>query len=352
MFKIFKVPSRNSLYILSSAYIINKYSTTNMLQATEKEDISPSSDDTKLKKDWSSVKDIRQESKTFGTRLLENKEDVWRHNAWDHVDWDEEQEEAAKQKVSLQSNNPMALEEQQKYLKNPSEFWNTFYKHNENKFFKDRQWLKVEFPELHNTTNIDSGNKKIFEIGCGAGNTMFPLLAINKNSNLFIYACDFAENAVQVVKNNKEYNPNHCKAFVWDLTNKHIPIEYIEPNSLDIVVLIFVMSALSPNDWNQAVDNVYKMLKPGGLVLFRDYGRYDMVQLRFKEGRMLSDNFYVRGDGTRVYFFTSDEIEKIWGSKFSIEQNAIDRRLIVNRHRKLQMYRIWLQGKFRKLPNL
>jgi len=181
---------------------------------------------------------------------------------------------------------------------------------------------------------------------------MFPLLSINKNSNLFIYACDFAENAVQVVKNNKEYNPDHCKAFVWDLTNKQIPIEYIKPNSLDIIVLIFVMSALCPNDWNHAVDNVYKMLKPGGLVLFRDYGRYDMVQLRFKEGRMLSDNFYVRGDGTRVYFFTSDEIEKIWGSKFSIEQNAIDRRLIVNRHRKLQMYRIWLQGKFKKLPNL
>jgi hypothetical protein len=79
---MFKVPSRNSLYILSLAYIINKYSTTNMSQAIEKEDISPSSDNIKLKKDWSSVKDIRQESKTFGTRLLENKEDVWRHNAW------------------------------------------------------------------------------------------------------------------------------------------------------------------------------------------------------------------------------------------------------------------------------
>ena len=47
-----------------------------------------------------------------------------------------------------------------------------------------------------------------------------------------------------------------------------------------------------------------------------------------------------------------DEIKKIWGTKFLIEQNAVDRRLIVNRHRKLQMYRIWLQGKFRKLPNL
>ena len=46
--------------------------------------------------------------------------------------------------------------------------------------------------------------------------------------------------------------------------------------------MVFVFLALHPDQWKQAVDNLSKVLKPGGEILFRDYGRYDLAQVRFK----------------------------------------------------------------------
>ncbi|KAI8076677.1 S-adenosyl-L-methionine-dependent methyltransferase [Gilbertella persicaria] len=306
------------------------------------------------KRTSSALEEGSQEESKFGSRLLVDENDVFAHNAWDHVDWDSDQEEIAKEKVALQLEHPVPEQEQAQYYSDPAEYWNKFYQKNENRFFKDRHWLKIEFPELFETSQEGAGKKRVFEIGCGAGNTMYPLLEASKNPELFVYAADYSKTAVDVVLGNKDYDPSRSCAFVWDLTSPNIP-EQIEPESLDMIVLIFVLSALAPEQWNQAIKNIYKMLRPGGRVLFRDYGRYDLAQLRFKKNRLLKENFYIRGDGTRVYFFTPEEIaglfqqDKEGKALFSIEQNAVDRRLIVNRQRKLKMYRVWLQGKFKKL---
>jgi 2-polyprenyl-3-methyl-5-hydroxy-6-metoxy-1,4-benzoquinol methylase len=41
------------------------------------------------------------------------------------------------------------------------------------------------------------------QVGCGAGNSAFPLLALNPQ--LRVYACDFSPRAVELVKAHPEY---------------------------------------------------------------------------------------------------------------------------------------------------
>lgn len=166
--------------------------------------------------------------------------------------------------------------------------------------------------------------------------------------NLFVYGCDFAESAIEIVKGHTLYDEKRCHAFVCDVAGDD-PTFPMKEASIDLIVLIFVLSAIHPDRMLTTIERLVKLLKPGGMLLFRDYGRYDLAQLRFKPGRCLSDNFYVRGDGTRVYFFTQDELDKMFTQcGLAKEQNIVDRRLQVNRGKQLKMYRVWIQCKYKK----
>ena len=125
----------------------------------------------------------------------------------------------------------------------------------------------------------------------------------------------------------------------------------MDPGTLDAVTMLFVLSAIDPGSgMDAALTNVARYLKPGGHVYFRDYGRYDLAQLRIKPGKCLRDNFYARGDGTLCCFFTLEELTDLFARNgFKLVQSKVDRRLQVNRGKKLKMYRVWLQAKFEKL---
>nr|XP_020463050.1 methyltransferase-like protein 2-A [Monopterus albus] len=324
----------------------------------------------------SSTGDVKRPQ--FGTRFLTDPRHVFQHNAWDNVEWTEEQEAAAKRKV-LENSQPLPPEKQEEYDTRASEYWNDFYAIHENHFFKDRHWLFTEFPELapqcrlnhvgqwdslgeRQSTEVaapphtdgdfpgSSATYRVLEVGCGVGNTVFPILKTNNDPGLFVYCCDFSSTAVELVKTNPDYNPERCFAFVHDLSD--VEASYPIPDgTLDVIVLIFVLSALHPNKMKASISRLARLLKPGGVILLRDYGRHDMAQLRFKKGRCLSENFYVRGDGTRVYFFIQDELHDLF-TEAGLEkvQNLVDRRLQVNRGKQLTMYRVWIQCKYRKAP--
>ncbi|SCU82661.1 LADA_0C07118g1_1 [Lachancea dasiensis] len=284
----------------------------------------------------------------FGQRKLQDESDIWNHNAWDNVEWGEEQVQQAEEKIAEQHKCPVSEFDKTLYNSNPARYWDIFYKNNKENFFKDRKWLQIEFPSLYEATKPNAGSKTIFEIGCGAGNTMFPILSENQNEQLRVIGADFAPKAVDLVRTSENFDPKYAHATVWDLANpEHNLPDGVEPHSVDIAVMIFVFSALAPEQWHHAMENLTKLLKPGGRILFRDYGRYDLAQTRFKKNRLLDDNFYIRGDGTRVYFFTEEELRKIFTEKYFTEkQIGTDRRLLVNRKRQVKMYRVWLQAIF------
>nr|GAT55058.1 predicted protein [Mycena chlorophos] len=358
-------------------------------------------------KQSSSVHDITDDKPPFGSRFLTDEAEVWTQNAWDHVPAPDDQDEIISAALQRQRNNPVPEDSQIHYNNRPARHWDTFYRNNANNFFKDRKWLHNEFRELVSATEANAGPVTIVEVGCGVGNSVFPLLATNTNPELTLHAFDYSQQAIKVLKSNPLYAApptGTIEAGVWDLTSDTLP-EQVAPSSADIVIMVFVFSALHPNEWTQAVANVHRMLKPNGLVLFRDYGRYDMAQLRFKGGRLLDENFYIRGDKTRVYFFELDELALLFtGSRAEVQQAAatlvtevmdeqadgtsiplaasdleeipvpdpqihpilsssprpslfttqqlgVDRRLLLNRKRQVKMYRVWMQAKFQKRSN-
>lgn len=329
----------------------------------------------------------------FGQRHLTESANTFDFNAWDNVTPPASHLLWAESQYALQRSSPVSTFDAVLFNTDPARWWNRFYANNTANFFKDRKWLWQEFPILQAVTASGAGSKRVLEIGAGAGNTAFPILRTNENPDFRLFACDFSRRAVELIRSSPAFDPLVMQAEVWDFSSPGDLPNGVEECSIDVVLLIFTFSNLSPRQWAQAVSNVWRVLKPGGEICFRDYGRGDLAQIRFRKGRWLEENFYVRGDGTRVYFFDEDELRRIWGGgqggeseavqdervggrqewtshdqeiierqehqgnssvdqlnipSFEILDLGVDRRLTVNRKEQLKMYRCWMQGRFRK----
>lgn len=183
----------------------------------------------------------------FGSRLLNDEEDVFSQNAWDNVQLDEAQIRMSEEKIRENSERKMLAEESAKYDQKANEFWNKFYATHSDKFFKERNWIFIDFPELigncseaqkqakferefnnkmrladlgescgqksdevpegpaaeSDARSPDEKELKIFEIGCGTGSTIRTILNVNTNPKTAVYCCDFSSNAIDILKASK-----------------------------------------------------------------------------------------------------------------------------------------------------
>ncbi|OMO86528.1 Methyltransferase type 12 [Corchorus olitorius] len=253
-----------------------------------------------------------------------------------------------------------------KYERDAKKYWDQFYRRHQDKFFKDRHYLDKEWD-------------RYFSVGCGAGNAVFPLIATYPD--VFVHACDFSPRAVNLVKAHKDFAETRVSAFVCDLTTDDLS-KQISPASVDVVTMIFVLSAVSPEKMPSVLQNIKNVLKPNGYVLFRDYAVGDLAQAAFlladiwkssllflfnsvcltlgrhicylgiKErfsgkDQEISENFYVRGDGTRAFYFSNDFLTSLFKEQgFNTEELGLCCKQVENRARELVMNRRWVQAVF------
>ncbi|KAK9815995.1 hypothetical protein WJX74_004695 [Apatococcus lobatus] len=220
-------------------------------------------------------------------------------------------------------------------------FWDRFYRDNQRSFYKDRHYLGTEFPEL------SQGPCKLLEVGCGPGNTAYPLL--ESNPDMQVWACDTSEEAVGLFKAHPSPARARTSTWVADITKDDLR-EHAAQASMDFCTMIFVLSAIPQSSQPKALRNVVTMLKPGlGCLLFRDYAAGDYAQQRFLASahqQQLGDGSFVRGDGTLAYYFSQEELRKLLeAAGLHVVQLGVHARIITNRRDGQVMHRRWIQAK-------
>lgn len=245
----------------------------------------------------------------------------------------------------------------EKYARESSRNWDKFYRRNKTNFYRDRHWTVNAstdgFPCLAEAPINPDKQIVVVEAGCGVANCAFPLLAANPA--LFVYAFDFAPSAVSLVRDSEEYRGGRCCAFVWDFCKSSvsdIPLEQrgaLTEVAADYVTLIFVLSAVPPDQQVAGLKNLFNLLKPGGKLLFRDYATGDMAQTRFATRNKIEDNYFVRQDSTLSYFFDEIRLHDLFiQAGFQKDYMRRVSRLITNRKEKLEMNRVFLQAVYVK----
>lgn len=215
--------------------------------------------------------------------------------------------------------------------------WETFHtRHSRNVFFKERRYLTKEFPELLQAENL-------LEVGCGTGSSVVPIVRENKHA--VVYACDCSaaalQKASQVVPSTASFHP-----FLCDISLSALP-EFLR--SLDIVTMIFTLSAIPVERMVHVLSECFRVLKPGGLLLFRDYGLYDMTMLRFSPRHQISSCLYRRDDGTLSYFFSLEFVRslllQVGFVEIELEYCCVQ---LMNRRKQVPMKRVWVHAKLQK----
>jgi hypothetical protein len=264
-----------------------------------------------------------------------------------------------------------------------------------------------------NANDIEDGEQKITSKEDGDHNDDLTLITSRPQHEIPLFhfvVSDFSKNAIDLLQVDERYlasnnNNAHNEGMVsigsevWDISCPK-PITttdgvQVEERRLDIVLkqpvrnavpwpspaitqcgadatlVMFCLSAIHPDKMATAAKNIANTLRAprndesgdnqtdgsgnanGGMVLFRDYGRYDEAQMKIGRGssKRLAENFYLKHNGTKCYYFTLEDAHRLFVDEAKLEVVDLHyiRRKYFNRSDNTVRRRVWVQGRFRRI---
>ena len=127
------------------------------------------------------------------------------------------------------------------------DYWENFYNNNKDPFPPSyfAKFCLDYFPK----------DSHILDIGCGNGRDS----VFFSEKGFRVFACDQSEVAINFLKSKYINNPYFFVSDILDLTNHH--------SKVNVVYARFVLHAILDSELLNLIENIYKLLPPGGLFM-------------------------------------------------------------------------------------
>lgn len=168
-----------------------------------------------------------------------------------------------------------ALEEDSGSSSGHSLHWRSFYNsHSKGLVYKPRKYLYSEFKPFFDSAFLDGDRETavtVLEVGCGYGCSVVPLARLlheNGIKDVFLIASDYCEESLSILRGADHYEEYgaYLRTLRWDATAPFdtdlLPVPCPRPS---LVLCVFTLSAVSPDNHLAVLRNVAALLLPGGV---------------------------------------------------------------------------------------
>ncbi len=145
----------------------------------------------------------------------------------------------------------------------------------------------------------------VLELGVGNGKTLKSIISQKPKK---VYALDFSLEALKIIKINYP---------LVQIINSNIVNIPIEDNFFEVVVCYFTLNNLLKKDRKKAVNEINRVLKKGGILLFRDFAKGDFRQKLSQKS--IEKNSIINKNGIICHFFNEEELKNLFYNFKSIK---------------------------------